>query len=332
MGLGETPRQRDVDSKNGAPRNSGRRSSCIPGSGKPGLTPRLTPRRGATPLIYAAIRQPHYTLGVAMFDGVTPTKFGRNHKVEALDPGRLHFHAEGAPLREVSHQLGPVLDQEDLHKQGIDTSKVVPGAPRVNALGSCTANATAVSVAERYTAAGKPLPAGLSRSDAVQNEKWAIRFYAADTARAGNPWPPTDSGSTGRDCCLQLEHEKLIGSYKAPVGVLGALSALQSGTVIQGTPFFYAWMQPDRHGFIDGDGSADALQAAIESGIAGGHETCQYGIAQLAMVNGKVDLHNTVIEVRNSWSKAWGLSGCFRLHASTLDMLAQYVDYKQFVV
>lgn len=268
-----------------------------------------------------------------MFAGVTPTKFGRVHKIEPLAAARLHFHREGGALAEVSHTVPiPVLDQEDLHKQGIDTSKVVKGAPKADALGSCTANATTASLAERYAAAGKALPPGLSASDAVADEVWAIKFYAADTSAAGNPWPPTDGGSTGLDCCKQLEREKLISSYKVPVGALGALSALQSGSVIQGTPFFYAWMQPDSEGFIDGDGSADALQAAIESGVAGGHETCQYAIPQLALSKGKVDLAKTVIEVRNSWSATWGVKGSFYLHASTLDMLAQYVDFKQFVV
>ena len=40
-----------------------------------------------------------------------------------------------------------VLDQEDLFAQGIDTSKLVPGAQKVDALGSCTsqANTSALS-------------------------------------------------------------------------------------------------------------------------------------------------------------------------------------------
>jgi hypothetical protein len=102
--------------------------------------------------------------------------------------------------------------------------------------------------------------------------------------------------------------------------------------VIQGTPWFNAWMRPDSDGFVDGDGSLDALKSAMDSGVAGGHETCQRGIVQLAAVRGRVDLANTVIRVRNSWSETFCLSGDFLLHASTLDMLGSYVDFKQFIV
>lgn len=271
-----------------------------------------------------------------MFAGATPTKFGRLHHIEQLAAERMHFHDQGDTLREVTHVVPiPVLDQEDLDTQGIDTSQLIPGAPKVKALGSCTANATTASLAERTVAAGKPLPPGLSASDAVKCEEWAIRFYEACTHQTGNPdqeWPPTDCGSTGQACCEELERLRLATSYRAPQGVLGALSALQAGTVIQGTPWFHAWMEPDSEGYVDGDGSLDALKSAIDSGVAGGHETCQRGIAQLAVTHGRVDLANTIIRVRNSWSEAFCLAGDFLLHASTLGLLASYVDYKQFVI
>lgn len=273
-----------------------------------------------------------------MYAGATPTKFGRLHRAEIFTADRLHFHHESATpaLKEVEHTVPiPVLDQEDLTAQGIDTSKLVPGAAKVDALGSCTANATTASLAERYAAAGKPLPAGLSETNAVADEEWAIKFYAVCTHQTDDPseeWPPTDCGSTGLACCQELEKQKLITNYKVPAGVTGALSALQSGTVIQGTPWFNSWMSPDSQGFIDGDGSAESLEAAILSGVAGGHETCQVGIPQLAVSGNSVDLQNTVIKVRNSWSVNWDLAGYFYIHASTLDYLTSYVDYKQFVV
>lgn len=265
---------------------------------------------------------------------VRQTRFGRYQVSEPMRFDLLHLH-DGAPLKEVSWTIPiPVLDQEDLLEQGIDTATLIPGAQQVDALGSCTANATTASLAERLHAAdnGKFVPG----KTAVDFEEWAIGFYHVCTDQTGDPsqeWPPTDCGSTGLYCCQELEKQRMISSYKTASGALNLLSLLQAGTVIQGTPFLNAWMSPDSQGFIDGDGSMEALEAAIKSGVAGGHETCVHAIVQLAQAQGKpIELEKTVVQVRNSWSDAWGLSGDFRLHASTLQWLSQYVDFKQFVI
>ena len=131
-------------------------------------------------------------------------------------------------------------------------------------LGSCTANATTVSLGQMLTAAGRPLPAGLSAANAVMSEEWAIRFYHACTDQTGDPaqeWPPTDCGSTGLYCCHELMKQGLAGSYKTASGAQNIASLLQAGTVIQGTPYFNAGMEPGPDAFLDGDGSPDALQA-----------------------------------------------------------------------
>jgi hypothetical protein len=248
----------------------------------------------------------------------------------------VHFHT-GAALKEVDHEPPiPVLDQEDLFKQGIDTSALIKGAQKADALGSCTANATTASLSERYAAAGKPLPAGLSTTDAVADEEFAIRFYHACTDQTGDPsqeWPPTDCGSTGLYCCQELMKQKLIGSYKTASGAQNVASLLQAGTVIQGTPFFYAWMEPDANAFVDGDGSMAALKKAIASGVAGGHETCISAIEKLTVTGtGQVVPEKTVVRVRNSWDASWGDYGSFRLHLSTLQMLGSNCDFKQFIL
>lgn len=282
-----------------------------------------------------------------MLAGTTTTKFGR---VQAPPPqrfSRLHFHREGTRLKEVSHDIPlPVLDQEDLDTQGIDTSALVKGAQRVTALGSCTCNAGTACLAERLAAAGKSLadavipgyPVRLSETAAVGDEEFAIVLYHLVTDQTGNPaseWPPADCGSSGYDVCTELERLRLAASCKSAADVTGGLSMLQDGTVMQGSPWFESWMTPDKDGFVDGDGSLDALRAAIESGVAGGHETVQRGIPQLGqLANGTIDLSRTVIRVRNSWSADWpgSLVGDFLLHASTLNYLSSYVDYKQPVI
>lgn len=281
-----------------------------------------------------------------MYQGTSPTRFGRIQSAPPLRMDRLAVH-DGGTLREVDHPIPiPVLNQEDLLAQAIDTSALIPGARKVTALGSCTCNAGTGHLAERLAAADKSLsgigvpgfPETLSYTDAAQDEKFAIILYHLVTDQTGDPgteWPPTDCGSSGYYVCEQLERVGVAATYKSGAGILGALSLLQSGTVMQGTPWMNAWMTPDSQGFIDGDGSYDAFMAATESGVAGGHETLQRGIPQLAQTAaGVVDLQQTVIRVRNSWSAAWNpaLAGEFLVHASTLNYLAQFADFKQIVI
>ncbi len=248
----------------------------------------------------------------------------------------VHFD-QGAPLKTVDHEPPvPVLDQEDLFSQGIDTSLLVPGAQKVDALGSCTANATTVSLGQLLTAAGKPLPAGISTSSAVTSEEWAIRFYHACTDQTGSPsqeWPPTDCGSTGLYCCQELIKQGLTGSYKTASGAQNIASLLQGGTIIWGTPYFNAWMEPGADAFIDGDGSLEALQTAIYSDVAGGHEMCLSALEKLAVTEtGQVIPQQCVVRVRQSWSSSFGDHGSIRLHLSTLQMLGSHCDFKQFVL
>lgn len=264
------------------------------------------------------------------YPGATFTKFGRYAVAEP--PAFTLFHRPAPPssLRTVSWDIPiPVLDQEDLTAQGIDTSRIVSGAQKVDALGSCTANATTASLAQHSPDFAKHFG---SAGVATSAEEWAIEFYHRCTDQTGDPsqeFPPADPGSTGLFCCQLLEHEGLIKSYSSGSDVEQLLSMLQSGSVIQGTPWFYSWMQPDQDGFIDGDGSMRALEQAIASGVAGGHETCIYAIEALGALN------KTVLRVRNSWGPGFGLKGDFRLHASTLDYLCRFtgqVDFKAFEV
>lgn len=269
------------------------------------------------------------------YAGVTPTKFGRYAVAEPPRFDLAHYHM-GQALKPTDYEPPvPVLDQEDLTSQGIDTAALIAGAAKVDALGSCTANATTVSLAERWKTVLGLLPPDIT-GDAVSDEEYAIRFYHSCTSQTGDPsqeWPPTDCGSTGLYCCKELISQKLIASYKTCSGGQNLVSLLQGGTVIQGTPFFNAWMETDTAGFVDGDGSMDSLQAAIESGVAGGHETCITAVEKLAVTaTGKVEAAGTVLRVRNSWGASWGDHGSFRLHLSTLEMLGSNVDFKQFVV
>lgn len=270
------------------------------------------------------------------------SKYGRIQSAPPMQLHRLHVAADTSTLKEVRHEIPiPVLDQSDLESQSIFTDELVKGAQRVDGLGSCTCNAGTAHLAERWVAAGKDLADldlfgfTLSATDAVQDEKAAILLYHNVTDQTGDPaseFPPSDPGSSGFYVATELERLKFATTYKSGSTVTDALSMLQPGSVMQGSPFFYSWEQPDSQGFLDGDGSYDALMAAIESGVAGGHETLLRGIEQLALTSaGTVDLQNTVIRARNSWGQ-WGDAGDYLVHASTLNYLGQYCDWKQVAI
>jgi hypothetical protein len=183
------------------------------------------------------------------YDSVSHTKFGRYHVAEPLHLATLHLH-RGGELVEVDHEPPvPVLDQEDLLEQGIHTSQLVVGAKDVDALGSCTCNAGTVSLIERLTKKDTRTLGdfGLSLTDAVANEEFAIQLYHSVTYQTGDPateWPPTDCGSTGLYVCRELEHQGLISGHKTAHDVTSMVSLLQDGTVIVGLPWFNAWMTP----------------------------------------------------------------------------------------
>ena len=281
-----------------------------------------------------------------MYAGTTSTKFGQFAVAEPLRFDLLAFH-DDTPLKEVEHDIPiPVLDQEDLHQQGIDVTKLVPGAADTDALGSCTCNTGTAHIAERWAAAGKDLSGlkltggtgtiTMSATDSMADEEFAILLYHLVTDQTGVPsqeWPPTDCGSNGLYVCQELIAQGFAASYKSASNVTADIALLQSGSVMQGGPWFNSWMKPDSNGFVDGDGSYEAMRAAVNSGVAGGHETLQHGIPQLALAsNGSVDLANTVIKVRNSWSTQFGLNGDYLLHASTLNYLLKYYDFKAVVL
>jgi len=249
----------------------------------------------------------------------------------------LHFH-DGGPLHEVTHEPKvAVLDQEDLFAQGIYVSHLVHGATDVDALGDCTANATMAALSNllpedeflHFATAG-------SYEDTKNAEIGAILFYAECTHQTGTPqteWPPTDCGSSGPYIVSELERLQLIEGDTLAHGATSLVSLMQRTGVLAGIPYFTAWEQPDAAGFVDGDGSPEALQAAVRSGLAGGHEVYLSAVEKVALTEtGVVIPEKTVIRFRNSWSARWGDHGSGRFHLSTLVAIGAYADFRQLVV
>jgi hypothetical protein len=275
--------------------------------------------------------------------------YGRYQVAEArsalLD---LHQAPIGETLKTVDHEtpLG-VLDQSDLLKQGIHASKFIPGCKKdPDALGSCTANAAmaelaAVLTEAQFVAFAKKIihstyaESAKSFADVIGAERAAIAFYHVCTDQTGNPgeeWPPTDCGSSGPYIVSEAKRLGVIHAAKIANGAENIVSLMQTGGVMMGSPWLYAWEEPDAHGFVDGDGSSATLERQIAEGVAGGHETRLAAIEKLVLLpTGHIDARKTIIRDRNSWAKSWGEDGCCRFHLSTLVAIGGQSDFRQLV-
>lgn len=274
-----------------------------------------------------------------------PLMYGRvqvpeSHNTLARD---LHLHTN-EPLKTVDWEPPlAVIDQQDLLEQGIDCSTFIPDAMKgIDALGSCTMNATTAKLSSFLGTAeflalpsklpGLTLPALTRLDDTVSAEKLAIGLYHLVTWSTGVPsqeWPRVDCGSSGPYIVELLQRLQIAKGALVASGAQNIASLLQKGAVLQGTPWLNPWEEPGPDGFIDGDGTHDTLAAQIQQGVAGGHETLITAIEKIELTQtGRVISHNTVVRVRNSWSKAWGDNGSCRMHLSTLDALASYCDFR----
>lgn len=242
---------------------------------------------------------------------------------QILDPRSLEHGVElAATIRPARHDPAiPVLDQEDLHAQGIDVRELFPGAriDQADALGSCVGNASVYALSSLYR--DDLSGAGLSATDSRANEIVAIRRYHRATQMdldLADQYPTVDCGSSGLGSCRAMRKDGLIGSYRWAFSAHGVASLLQSGGVMLGVPWYEAWFDPDSDGFVDQDGWQD-------SGVVGGHEIY---VAELESWNDR-DPGQSVIRFVNSWDSSWGDAGSGRLRLSTYDALRWQIDAKQ---
>lgn len=257
----------------------------------------------------------------------------------------LHVHDGTVYLKQVDHETPvAVLDQSDLLAQGIHCSRFIPGAGDVDELGSCTAETALEALAriltiEHFLTVCEQLinhrasQGPIAYSSAAGIQRAAIAFYhqcTHQTGRTDEEWPPTDCGSSGPYIVEELLRLGVIGSQKIAHAGEDLISLMQSDGVLMGSPWFYSWEEPDQHGFIDGNGSATAFQEAVDSGLAGGHETYLAAVEKLVLLpTGHVDVAKTVIRGRNHWTRSWGDHGCYRVHLSTLVRAGGQCDFRQ---
>ncbi|MFI1161353.1 hypothetical protein [Streptomyces sioyaensis] len=249
------------------------------------------------------------------------------HRV--LDPRSLAYRRPytGETIRTVEWAPRvPVLDQQDLLKQGIHTSQMFDGVQDIDALGSCTANAATacLSVLLTHDACAK---AGLDTTNAAAAEKWAIGLYA-DATRADQwldyTWPSDDCGSSGLGVAKALRRRGLIDQYGHAKTAEELCMLLQTGPVLMGVPWHTAWFEPTSSTAL-----LDEIPNWEKSPVAGGHEVLITALESVAEVEGDFSYEHTVIRCRNSWTAGWGDQGSFRLSLAVYQRLRSEIDLIQ---
>ncbi|MDJ0464975.1 hypothetical protein [Streptomyces sp. H27-C3] len=248
---------------------------------------------------------------------------GRHQVLDARSLRHQTRH-RGETLRTATWEPGiPVLDQQNLTAQGIRTSQLVTGAQDVDELGSCTANAAATALSVLLAPADLER-AGLTPLHPGRTEEWAIRLYAEATLvdeYVPYQWPPADCGSSGLGVATALRARGLVGSYTHALNADALATALQSGPVLLGLPWFQGWFTPGADGFVD------TVPYWRTSGLTGGHEVCAIALQDVAQDHaGRVIPERTVLRIRNSWGPSWGLGGDFLLRLSTYVALREQID------
>lgn len=189
-------------------------------------------------------------------------------------------------------------------------------------LGSCTGNAGtgALGTQPFYDQVGKKvLPAA---DDPAACEEFAVQLYGDATVVDGYPgtYPPDDTGSSGLAICKVLKARGTISRYRFARSSYGLLQLLQNGPVLQGMPWYEAFFEPDKDGYIDSNSNWPS------SGVAGGHEVEAIGVQ---LDTG--DAFNSTITYANSWGTGWGLGGQFKMRLRTYEQM-NGIDLRQYVV
>lgn len=154
-------------------------------------------------------------------------------------------------------------------------------------IGSCVPNTgTEVIASDDLWETGGQV-AGLSVSDAEVDEDFAVELYHDVTLNDPyeGTFPPEDTGSDGLSCAKVLKRRGLISGYTHATSLLGALTALQTRSVMTGTVWRGDMYNPDSDGRLHVTGSDE-----------GAHEYTLFG----------VDAEYRRVFMRNHWDE-WGI-------------------------
>lgn len=214
---------------------------------------------------------------------------------------RSHSYPMGAlPWRALKdtawHRHVPILDQEDLHAQGI------PTPDNADALGSCTGNAGTGFLGTDPWFATVGSEVGGQLHDPVTAERFAIGLYEQATVLDDIPgsYPGQDTGSSGLAIAKALVARGLMRTYLHAFGLTPMLSALQSQPVLVGINWYESMFDPKADGTLE-----------IAGDVAGGHEIVCDGVW----------IKERMLRFPNSWGPGWGDKGYFFLSFDQMDRL-----------
>lgn len=164
-------------------------------------------------------------------------------------------------------------------------------------LGSCTGNAMAGAI--------NTSPLHTTREHLLR-EAEAVGLYELATQLDGfdGTYPPDDTGSSGLAVAKAAVQKGYIGSYQHAFTTEEALAALQIGPVLCGINWYEGFDHPSLDGLVQ-----------IAGQVRGGHE-----IEALGFHLGR-SIDESLIELENSWSSAWGRRGRFFFSVKTLRQL-----------
>lgn len=222
----------------------------------------------------------------------------------------------------------PILDQSNLLAQGVHTGSFIKGVADVEELGSCTAHAT-MYAASIICGVKSITNAHFDLSTPERIEETCIKWYSRFTFRdqfLRENWPQDDCGSSGLGASKTLQKDyKLINKYEHAKNAEAVCSMLQKGPIIVGMPWYNAFFEPDKYGFIDHESNWD------QSGVAGGHEIAWCALEKVVQKHdGTIDTAKSIIAFPNSWNRGWGDGGWGRMHLSTYQKLRSRIDVIQF--
>lgn len=156
-------------------------------------------------------------------------------------------------------------------------------------LGSCTGNAAAGWVGTDNSSrmglvetGGRPVDEAFARD--------VVYHLATTLDEFPDQWPTVDTGSSGLGAAKALRSLGLCSSYTHAFSLQALETALQSGPVLVGIPWYNSMFTPGPDGVVPVDAS---------SGLAGGHELCV----------DELDLERGVVGFTNSWGTGWGEGG-----------------------
>jgi hypothetical protein len=226
-----------------------------------------------------------------------PYRLGRHKQFDERSYAYAYAAQPWRALRTTRwHRHIPILDQSDLHAQGIH----VEGDP--DALGSCTGN-TGVDLLGTdpfFNTVGSQL--ALQLRDSRNAEHYAIDLYAQASKLDGvdGDWPPVDGGSTGLAIAKALVARGLFDTYLHPFGLTPLLTALQSQPVMVGMNWYESMFEPRANGTME-----------VRGEIAGGHE----------ILFDAVYMEQRMIRFPNHWTAEWGDAGYGFLTFDQVDRL-----------